>query len=119
MVKAGTVASSRAAQSGLYNHLPTEKEKTMKNTFINDTWSGVMDHNKNPLRNYPLATAHMLMQMLAWMWSAVFSILIGSYFVFGITAIGHGLVISALFITLTIFQQAEQKEKSILPQDGN
>ncbi|WP_380053967.1 hypothetical protein ACFE33_12540 [Falsihalocynthiibacter sp. SS001] len=75
---------------------------------LKTAWSSVMDENKNPLRNYPLTTAHMIMQMLAWMWSAVFSISIGSYFVFGITASAHILMIGALFVTLIMFQRAER-----------
>ena len=81
----------------------------MQNSELHRAWSGVIDARRNPLRNYPLSTAHMLMQILAWMWSAVFSVSIGSYVVFGITAIAHVLLIGALFITLIMFQRAEQK----------
>lgn len=75
---------------------------------LETTWSNVMDENKNSFRNSPLTTAHMIMQMLACLWSAVFSISIGSYFVFEITAITHNLLISALFVTLIMFQRAEK-----------
>ena len=66
-----------------------------------------MDETKNPLRNYSLPTAHMLMQVLAWMWSAIFSVLIGSYVVFGVTTIGHSIMIAGLFVTLLIFEKAD------------
>jgi hypothetical protein len=49
------------------------------------------------------------MQVLAWMWSAVFSISVGSYFVFGVTAIGHVLLIAGVFITLMVFRKANSK----------
>jgi hypothetical protein len=67
-----------------------------------------MDETKNPLRNYTLPTAHMLMQTLAWMWSAIFSMWLGSYFVFGVTVAGHLLLIAGIFITLMVFQKADR-----------
>ncbi|WP_133484782.1 hypothetical protein [Aliiroseovarius marinus] len=77
--------------------------------FIKGSWDAVMDESQNPLRNYSLPTAHMLMQVLAWMWSAVFSISVGSYFVFGVTAIGHVLLIAGVFITLMVFRKADSQ----------
>lgn len=74
---------------------------------IRTSWSSVMDEKKNPLKNYSLPAAHMLMQTLAWMWSAIFSVWVGSYFVFGVTAVGHLLVIAGVFITLMVFQNAD------------
>lgn len=74
---------------------------------IKATWSAVMDERKNPFKHYSLPTAHMMMQTLAWMWSAIFSISIGSYFVFGVTAVGHALVVAGVFVTLMMFQKAD------------
>ena len=74
---------------------------------IKSTWDSVMNETKNPLKNQSIPTAHLLMQMLAWMWSAIFSLMVGSYFVFGITATAHMLLIAGLFITLLVFQKAE------------
>ena len=57
-------------------------------TLDNKVWfgsAGFMDGTKNPLKSYSLPVAHMMMQLLAWMWSAIFSISLGSYFVFGMT----------------------------------
>jgi hypothetical protein len=95
----------------------------MKNEYLEKAWSRIMDENKNTFRNYPLTTAHMLVQSLAWMWSVIFSVSIGSYVVFGITAIGHALFITAIghalfigavFMTLVVFQRAEQ-QKNLSP----
>ena len=82
------------------------KMMTEKNN-LTDTWASVMDESKNPFKNYSLSTAHMMMQLLAWMWSAIFSISIGSFFVFGVTAVGHLLVIAGIFITLMVFENSE------------
>lgn len=74
-------------------------------------FSAIMDETKSPLRNQSLPVAHMLMQMLAWMWSAVFSISLGSYIVFGVTAVAHMAIIAGIFVTMAVFQQAESKHK--------
>lgn len=74
---------------------------------LQSAWTSVMDESKNPLRNYPLQTAHMIMQTLAWMWSAIFSVAIGSYLLFGVVAVGHAVVIAGIFITVMVFRNAE------------
>ena len=79
--------------------------------FINKTvtraWEAVMDESKNPLRQFPLVTAHMIMQILAWMWSAIFSVAIGSYLAFGISALGHSLIIAGIVVTVIVFRKAD------------
>ena len=77
---------------------------------LSAAWSSVMDERENPLQNYSLSTAHMVMQMLAWMWSAVFSIAIGSYLAFGITAVAHAVLIGAIFVTVLVFQNAPESK---------
>ncbi len=79
----------------------------INNAKTNSTWTSVMDETKNPLKNHSLSTAHLMMQMLAWMWSSIFSLMVGSYFVFGLTASAHMLLIAGLFITLMVFKKAE------------
>lgn len=74
--------------------------------YVKSAWASVMDDRSNLLQATPLSTAHMIMQLLAWMWSAVFSIAIGSFFVFGITSVAHMLIIAAIFTTLIVFQTA-------------
>jgi hypothetical protein len=76
-------------------------------TKIISAWEVVMDETKNPLRNLSLQAAHMVMQILAWMWCTIFSIAIGGYVVFGITAIGHSLIIAGIVVTLMVFRSAE------------
>lgn len=76
---------------------------------VKAAWDGVMNERRNPLRTSSLMTAHMVMQVLAWMWSAIFSVAIGSYLVFGISVIGHMLVVAGVIITLAIFRQSESR----------
>ena len=43
--------------------------------FIVDAWNGVMNYERNPLRHIPdLQVRHMVMQVLAFMWSGVFAL---------------------------------------------
>ena len=74
-------------------------------------WSPIMYSNVNPLKNITnLKIRHMVMQILAFMWSGVFSLyIVDSVFVFGFTAIAHALLIAALFITMFVFFTAEKK----------
>ena len=40
--------------------------------IVYDSWNGVMNHNKNPLKHIPdLQVRHMVLQILAWMWCIV------------------------------------------------
>ncbi|NND42890.1 MAG: hypothetical protein HKO04_12535 [Silicimonas sp.] len=75
---------------------------------IKTAWGAVMDESKNPLRSFPLMTAHMMMQILAWMWSVIFAMALGSYLVFGVTVVGHALILAGVFGTLAVFQRAER-----------
>tara|TARA_A100001011_G_C13997141_1_gene709795 strand:- start:340 stop:687 length:348 start_codon:yes stop_codon:yes gene_type:complete len=70
-----------------------------------------MDAEVNPLRHIPdLNVRHMIMQVLAFMWSAVFSIAIAdSIMAFGISAMVHVFFVAAVVITVATFKVAEYK----------
>ena len=70
-----------------------------------------MDSNVNPLKNITnLKIRHMIMQILAFMRSGVYSLYnVDSIYVFGYTAIAHALLIAAIFITMFVFVTAEKK----------
>lgn len=81
-------------------------------TFIVNSWNGVMDHNMNPLRHIPdTNTRHMIMQVLAWMWCVAFSIIVGSWTVFGVSAVGHLVLLAAIAITVGTFETAKRNPK--------
>jgi hypothetical protein len=92
------------------NRKTEEKIMFIKKT-VRSAWDVIMDESKNPLRNLPIQTAHMLMQLLAWMWSTIFSLAIGSYVVFGVTAVGHLLIIAGIFVTLVVFRNADTNSR--------
>jgi len=78
--------------------------------FIYDSYEGVMGWNRNPLRHIKdFNTRHMVTQILAWMWCITFSLLIGSWTVFGYTAVAHFVFIVAIFITVGTFETAKRR----------
>ena len=86
-----------------------EKGRTMKE-WVYECWTSVMDAEKNPLRHIPdLQTRHLVLQILAWMWCIVFSMYIGSFVVFGVSAIAHIIVLGAIVITVGTFETAKRK----------
>ena len=91
------------------NEVTFEKVKDMRK-FIYDSWQSVMNHDINPLRHIPdTNTRHMVMQVLAWMWCIVFSMWLGSYWVFGISAIAHVALIAAIAVTVGTFETARRR----------
>ena len=76
--------------------------------FVVDCWDMIMDHERNPLSNIKdLNIRHMVMQVMAFMWSLVFAVLIAdSFFIFGISAFAHAFFITALVVTVAVFMQA-------------
>lgn len=91
------------------NKVTFEKVKDMRK-FIYDSWQSVMNHDINPLRHIPdTNTRHMVMQVLAWMWCIVFSMWLGSYWVFGISAIAHVALIAAIAVTVGTFETARRR----------
>jgi len=79
--------------------------------FIYDCWNHVMNSEVNPLRHIPdMQVRHMVMQVLAFMWSAVFAIMIAeSVWAFGVSALAHVLLVAATVITVATFKVAEHK----------
>ena len=78
--------------------------------FVVDSWNGVMDSERNPLRHIPdTNTRHMVLQVLAWMWCIAFSSYFGSMWIFGITAIAHVFILAAIVITVATFETAKAK----------
>ena len=78
-------------------------------TFIVNSWNTVMDDKRNPLSAIPdTGTRHMIMQVLAWMWCIVFGFIVGSWTLFGISAIVHLVLLAAIAITVGTFETARR-----------
>ena len=75
--------------------------------FVYDSWNGIMDADKNPLRHIPdTNTRHMVLQVLAWMWCIVFSMWVGSFWIMGVSMIAHALILAAIVVTVATFETA-------------
>ena len=78
--------------------------------FVVLCWNYVFNHQVNPLRHIPdVATRHMILQVLGWMWAASFAIAMGSYTFLAVSLIGHIVLIAAAAITVATYTVAEQK----------
>ena len=72
----------------------------------------VMDSRYNPLANIQnVTTRHLVMQMLAWMWCIIFSMWLGSVFIFGFSAAVHAVLIAGVFMTAATFETARNKPR--------
>ena len=79
--------------------------------FIHDSWEGVMNADKNPLRHIPdLQVRHLTIQLLAWMWCIAFSLYFGSFVVFGYTAVARFVFILAIVVTVGVFKASEKRK---------
>ena len=79
--------------------------------YIYNCWAAVMDSDKSPLRHIPNPQVrHMILQILAWMWCIIFSLYLGSYVVFGLSAAAHALILAGIAITVSTFETARRKK---------
>jgi hypothetical protein len=100
-------------------HVTFEEGIYPMRTFIVDSWNGVMNHNSNPLRHIPdTNTRHLIMQILAWMWCIAFAIIVGSWTVFGVSAIIHIALLAAIAVTVGTFETAKRKPNIFVPKNG-
>ena len=74
------------------------------------TYNLIMDSSINPLKNVKnLQVRHMVMKLLACMWSLIFGMyIVESIYAFGISALVHSLLIVAIIITVAVFDAANR-----------
>ena len=80
--------------------------------MIKKTYTLVMDSDYNPLSGLPKTVRFQIMNTLGFMWSAVFSLWIGSIYYFGPLAILHLILLIGVFFTGYIFKKAKNKSKN-------
>ena len=82
--------------------------------IIKHSWYGVMTIEHSPLRKLDPMVAHMLFTILGFMWSAIFGIaIVESYTAFGVSAIVHICLISGIFITAMVFNEADKRPDAL------
>ena len=78
--------------------------------FIATAWNFIFNHEVSPLRHIPdVATRHMILQVLGWMWAVAFAVAIGSYSIIPASLIGHAVLIAAAAITTATYTAAAIK----------
>lgn len=76
-----------------------------------EAYQTVMTIEHSPLKNFDPMVAHMLFQVLAFVWSAIFALMLGSYLAFGISAALHGLFVAGVFITALVFNEGNRRSE--------
>ena len=87
--------------------------------FIVYAWNYVFDHEISPLRHIPnVATRHMILQILGWMWAVAFSVAIGSYTVFAADLLRHTVLIAAAAVTVATYSAAATNPQIFMAGSG-
>jgi len=80
--------------------------------LFKESWDSVMTIENSPLRHIqrldPMV-AHVVFQILAYMWSAIFALWISNILWFGVSALGHALLIGGIFITAMVYKEANKR----------
>ena len=74
--------------------------------MIKESYAVVMSPNANPLKSLPKMVRFQLMTTLAFMWSFIFTMWIGSMQFFGPSALMHTIVLIGVFFTAEIFKKS-------------
>ena len=91
--------------------------------MLRRVYNSIMDHEQNPFSGLPRMVRFQFMLMLSYMWSSVFTILVGSYLAFLPMVVGHTAVLVAIFFTADLFRRARvrtQTHRDLMknPADG-
>lgn len=101
------------------NNYSTQSSLGMANTItsiideVKNAYNGVMTIENSPLKNFDPIVSHMVFQVLAFIWSSIFALMLGSYIAFGISATFHLLFVAGIFITLLAFKEGNKASVSI------
>ena len=63
----------------------------------------------SPLKNFDPVVAHMAFQVLAFVWSSIFALMLGSYLAFGVSATLHVLFVSGVFVTALVYKEGNSR----------
>ena len=74
--------------------------------MIKQNYKLVMNSEYNSLASLPNMVKFQLMTVLSFMWSIIFTLMVGSYLVLGPTVMLHVLFLVGVFFTNSIFNKA-------------
>lgn len=79
---------------------------------IKEAYQAVTTIENSPLKNFDPIVAHMAFQLLAFVWSAIFALMLGSFLAFGISATFHVLFVAGVFITALVYREGNRRSES-------
>jgi hypothetical protein len=97
---------------------PKSSSPGMANTIFvisrsfKELYQSVMTIENSPLKNFDPIIAHMMFQVLAFMWSGIFAVMLGSFLAFGISAVFHIVFVAGVFITAIVFKEGHKRSAS-------
>ena len=74
--------------------------------MLRHMYDAVMDPEQNPLSALPKMVRFQFMVILAYLWSAVFAIWVGSFLLFGPSLAAHLVLLVGVFFTNDLFRRA-------------
>ena len=77
--------------------------------MLTEAYRAVMDEDVNALNALPRTVRFQLMTVLAFMWSAIFTIWVGATWTLGPTLAAHMLLLFGVVFTANIFRQTQQR----------
>ena len=72
----------------------------------------LMDERVNPLRQLPPTVRFQVMTVLAFMWSSIFTLWVGTTWLLGPTMAGHALLLLGVIFTADTFRRARRRTVS-------
>ena len=78
--------------------------------MVRSIYEVIMDAEKNPFMQLPKIVRFQLMIVMSYMWSAVFTIWIGSMYTLWPSIVGHTALLVGVFFTADIFRRANDKK---------
>ena len=75
--------------------------------MIKNYYNLVMSSETNGLSNLPNMVKFQLMTLLSFMWSIVFTLMVGSYLVLGPTKLLHVLFLIGILFTSTVYKNSK------------
>ena len=77
--------------------------------MIKNYFNLIMNVDNNALANLPNIVKFQLMTLLSFMWSIIFTLMVGSYLVLGPTLILHILFLLGVFFTSELFRKVKRR----------
>lgn len=77
-----------------------------------DAYQTLLSVEKSPLRKMPPMVGHLVFMILAYMWSGIFGLYMGSVMIWGASAIGHTILITGVVITGLVWKQADRANET-------